>query len=176
MAPHLVTGIYFSPAVHGFLDTPIEFLKGVGPQRGELLRAELGIATFGDLLLHFPFRYVDRSRFQTIREAHPDLPQVQLRGVLSAIQTRGERQGKRLTAKLTDATGAIELVWFKGIRWLQGSLKAGQEYIVFGKVTDYKGHFNLAHPELESAATWEAGLDAALNPYTAPPRRPRRKG
>ncbi|MFT3886450.1 MAG: ATP-dependent DNA helicase RecG [Flavobacteriales bacterium] len=150
--------------VHGFLDTPIEFLKGVGPQRAELLRAELGIATFGDLLEHFPFRYVDRSRFHTIREVHPDLPYVQLRGVLGALQTKGERQGKRLTAKLTDATGTIELVWFKGIRWLQGSLKPGQEYIVFGKATDFKGHYNLAHPELEPSATWDAGLDATLQP------------
>ena len=148
----------------GFLDTPIEFLKGVGPQRGELLVKELGIATFGDLLQHFPFRYVDRSRFHSVRDVSVDLPYVQLRGVLSGLRSVGERQGRRLTAKLSDATGSIDLVWFKGIRWLQGSLKDGQEYIVFGKVSDFRGHLNMAHPELESAAVWEAGLDAALQP------------
>ena len=148
----------------GFLDTPIEFLKGVGPQRGELLVKELGIATFGDLLQHFPFRYVDRSRFHSVREVSVDMPYVQLRGVLSGLRSVGERQGRRLTAKLSDATGSIDLVWFKGIRWLQGSLKDGQEYIVFGKVSDFRGHLNMAHPELELAAAYEAGLDAALQP------------
>ena len=121
----------FSAPMHGYLETPIEYLKGVGPQRAELLRAELGIATFGDLLQHFPFRYVDRSRFHTVREVSEELPSVQLRGVVSDIKTLGEKQGRRLTAKLTDPTGSLELVWFKGIKWLQGSLKNGQEYIVF---------------------------------------------
>ena len=91
-----------------FLETPIEFLKGVGPQRGEVLRGELGIATFGDLLLHVPFRYVDRSRFHTVREASPDLPNVQLRGVLGDLRTVGEKRGRRLVARLTDDTGSIE--------------------------------------------------------------------
>ncbi len=150
--------------MQGFLDTPIEYLKGVGPQRGELLRAELGIATFGDLLQHFPFRYVDRSRFHTVREVNEELPSVQLRGVVTDIKTLGEKQGKRLTAKLTDTTGSIELVWFKGIKWLQGSLKNGQEYIVYGKPSLFRDKVNLAHPELELAATWEAGLDATLQP------------
>ncbi|MEO8590151.1 MAG: ATP-dependent DNA helicase RecG [Flavobacteriales bacterium] len=146
------------------LDTPIEFLKGVGPQRAELLRAELGIGTFGDLLHHFPFRFIDRSRFHKVRELDQDLPQVQLRGILGPLKTIGEKQGRRLVASLTDATGSVELVWFKGARWLLGSLKPGQEYIVFGKPNQYKGKFNLPHPELELAATWEQGVDSALQP------------
>ena len=96
--------------MHGYLETPIEYLKGVGPQRAELLRAELGIVTFGDLLQHFPFRYVDRSRFHTVHEVSEELPSVQLRGVVSDIRTLGEKQGRRLTAKLTDPTGSLELV------------------------------------------------------------------
>jgi len=146
------------------LDTPIEFLKGVGPLRGELLRKELGIATYSDLLQHYPFRYVDRSVFHQIAELHEDMPQAQLRGKLGALHTMGEKQGRRLTATLTDASGSVELVWFKGIRWLQQSLKPGHEYILFAKPSSFKGKVNFAHPEMELASTWEQGLDAALQP------------
>ena len=156
-------GFYFQP-VHSFLETPIEYLKGVGPQRGELLRKELNIATFGDLLLHYPFRYVDRSRFQLVREINEELPNVQLRGTLSDIKTIGEKQAKRLVAKLTDASGSIELVWFKGIRWLQPVLKEGVEYIVFGKPTLYRDKFNFAHPEIEAAVQWQQAGQAQLQP------------
>lgn len=148
----------------GFLDTPIEFLKGVGPQRGETLRKELGIATFGDLLHHFPFRYVDRSRFHKVREADPDLPYVQVRGVLKGLRTLGEKRGRRLVAQLVDDTGILELVWFKGIKWLQSSLKEGQEVVAFGKVSAFNGRMNMAHPELETMENIEAGLDATLQP------------
>ncbi|HRH70366.1 MAG TPA: ATP-dependent DNA helicase RecG [Flavobacteriales bacterium] len=146
------------------LDTPIEFLKGVGPQRAELLRSELNIATFGDLLQHFPFRYVDRSRFHSVKELNEEMPQAQLRGTLGALRTVGEKQGRRLVATLTDATGSVELVWFKGVRWLQASLKPGQEYILFGKPNAFNGRINFPHPELELAASWEQGLNATLQP------------
>ncbi|MCB0794881.1 MAG: ATP-dependent DNA helicase RecG [Flavobacteriales bacterium] len=157
-----------------FLETPIEFLKGVGPQRGELLREELGIATFGDLLLYIPFRYVDRSRIYMVREANEELPHVQLRGVLSGIRTVGEKRGRRLVATFKDDTGSIELVWFKGIRWVQSALKEGQEYIVFGKVTAFRGKLNMAHPEVELAATWESG--AALQPVYSTTEKAAAKG
>jgi len=150
--------------VTSFLDTPIEFLKGVGPQRGELLRTELGVAVFGDLLQRFPFRYVDRSRFHAVSELRGEQDGVQLRGRVSQVRTVGEKQARRLTARLTDATGTIELVWFKGIRWLQPILKEGAEFIVFGKVTDFRGRLNMAHPELEAAEQWEQGLDSSLQP------------
>ena len=146
------------------LDSPIEYLKGVGPLRGELLRKGLGIATFEDLLLHFPFRYIDRSRFHGIRELTEDMQQAQLRGVLGPLKTIGEKQGRRLVATLTDATGTIELVWFKGIRWLQGSLKPGQEYIVFGKPNSFREKINMPHPEMELAAAWDHGVESALQP------------
>jgi ATP-dependent DNA helicase RecG len=146
------------------LDTAIEYLKGVGPLRGELLRKELAIATYGDLLHHFPFRYVDRSVFHRVADLQEDMPQAQLRGVLGPLRTMGEKQGRRLTASLTDASGTVELVWFKGIRWLQGSLKPGEEYVVFGKPNLFKGRFSLPHPEMEAVATAEQGLDSALQP------------
>jgi ATP-dependent DNA helicase RecG len=150
--------------VQPVLSTPIEFLKGVGPLRGELLRKDLNIHTFGDLIQHYPFRYVDRSVFHRIAELTEDLQHAQLRGVLGPVRTVGEKQGRRLTATLSDPSGSIDLVWFKGIRWLQGSLKPGHEYVVFGKPAVFKGRFNLAHPELELAATWDDGLEAALQP------------
>lgn len=150
--------------MHSFLETPIEYLKGVGPQRGELLRKELNIATFGDLLLHYPFRYVDRSRFHLVREINEELPNVQLRGTLSGIKTLGEKQAKRLVSRLTDASGSIELVWFKGIRWLQPLLKEGGEYIVFGKPTLFRDKFNIAHPEIEAAEQWQQAGQAQLQP------------
>ena len=150
--------------MQGFAETPIEYLKGVGPQRAELMRVELRIATFGDLLQHFPFRYVDRSRFHTVRELQGETENVQLRGTVSQVKTLGEKMSRRLTAKLTDASGTIELVWFKGIRWLQPVVKEGSEFIVFGKVTDFHGRLNMAHPELELAAQWDHGLDSSLQP------------
>lgn len=149
------------------LDSPIEYLKGVGPQRGELLRSELGIATFSDLLLHFPFRYIDRSRFHTVREiaaTHEELQQVQLRGRISAPRAVGEKQSRRLTATFTDATGSLELIWFKGVKWIQQAIKPGEEYVVFGRPGSYKGKVNLPHPELELASVWDSGIESALQP------------
>lgn len=150
--------------MHDVLATPIEFLKGVGPQRAELLRTELNIVTYGDLLQHFPFRYVDRSRFHKVKELQEEMPQAQLRGMLGAVRMVGEKQGRRLVSSLTDDTGTVELVWFKGARWLQSSLKPGHEYVLFGKPSVFKGRFNFPHPEMELAVTWEQGLEAALQP------------
>ncbi len=146
------------------LDTPIEFLKGVGPLRAELLRKELGIATYGELLQHYPFRYVDRSVFHRVSELNEEMPQAQLRGILGALRTVGEKQGRRLTATLSDASGTVELVWFKGIRWLQQSLKPGHEYILFAKPSAFNGKINFVHPDMELASEWEQGLEASLQP------------
>ena len=162
--------------MQAFLDTPIEYLKGVGPQRGELLRKELGIGTFGDLLRHYPFRYVDRSRFHSVREVADESSQVQLRGRLSGIKTLGEKQGKRLVAQLSDGTGTMELVWFKGIRWLQPVLKEGGEYIVFGKPTRFRDKFNIAHPEIEAAESWQQAGQAQLQPVYSTTEKAAAKG
>ncbi|MFN3876329.1 MAG: OB-fold nucleic acid binding domain-containing protein, partial [Flavobacteriales bacterium] len=148
----------------GLLDSPIEYLKGVGPMRGDLLRRELGIGTFGDLLHHFPFRYIDRSRFHTVRELHEGMPQAQLRGRIGPPRIVGEKQARRLVAVFDDGTGSIDLVWFKGLRWAAQSIHPGEEYIVFGKPSSFKGKVNLPHPELELASAWQSGVEAALQP------------
>ncbi|MCS6928686.1 MAG: ATP-dependent DNA helicase RecG [Saprospiraceae bacterium] len=131
------------------LDTAIEYLKGVGPQRGEALKRELGIYTFGDLLLHFPFRYIDRTRFQYIREVRQEGETYQLKGVLRRLDTIGEGRSKRLVGLLRDETGALELVWFQGLSWIERSLTIGKSYIVYGRASLFNGRFNIAHPEIE---------------------------
>ena len=134
-----------------FVDTPIEFLKGVGPARAALLKRELDIYTYGDLLEYFPYRYVDRSQRSTIRDINIDEPYVVLRGTIHDMHTVGNGKSLRLSAQLRDSTGQIELVWFQGIKWIRESLKPDTEYIVMGKPSVFNGHINIAHPDLERA-------------------------
>ena len=145
-----------------FLETPIEYLKGVGPKRAELLREQVNIHTFGDLLYHFPFRYIDRSRFYKISEISDDLPYVQLKGTLSNFQMIGVKRAKRLTATLSDETGQIELVWFKGAKWILDSLVPGMQYVVFGKPAIFNKRYNIPHPETEIAAEFTKGVSGTL--------------
>ncbi len=130
------------------LDTPIEYLKGVGPQRAEVLKKELGIFIYRDLLTYYPFRYVDRTRFHLIRDITEEMPHVQLRGTIQSIEMAGQKQGKRMIALFRDRSGMIELVWFQGATWMAEKLKTGVEYIVFGKPTAFNGRINMAHPEI----------------------------
>ncbi|MBQ7061977.1 MAG: ATP-dependent DNA helicase RecG [Bacteroidales bacterium] len=134
-----------------FVDTPIEYLKGVGPARAQLLQHELGIYTYGDLLEYYPYRYIDRSQVTTIRDMNTDEPYVVLHGTISNLHTVGEGSHARLVAQLEDATGALELVWFKGLKWIRESLKPDVTYLVMGKPTLYNGHLNMAHPDIERA-------------------------
>jgi ATP-dependent DNA helicase RecG len=133
------------------LDTGIEYLKGVGPQRADTLRNELGIFTLRDLLLHFPFRYIDKTKFHKIRELGTEGELVQLKGILRRLETLGEGRAKRLSATLRDDTGALELVWFQSIHWIENNLAVGKEYIVFGRLTEFNGKFSISHPEIEEA-------------------------
>jgi ATP-dependent DNA helicase RecG len=133
----------------GFFDTPVEFLKGVGPQRAALLNKELKIFTFGDLIQYYPFRYEDRTKFYQIQEITDEMPYVQLKGVIIKKELIGVGIKKRLVATVKDATGEIELVWFQGIKWVQDKLKPGVEYVVFGKPNLFGKKFNIAHPEVE---------------------------
>jgi len=137
----------------GFFDTKIEFLKGVGPQRAELLNKELGIFTFGDLLQHYPFRYEDRTKFYSIAQINPDTAHVQVKGVIRHIEKIGAGRRGRLVAYLHDDTGELELVWFKGIQWVLKKLRTGTAYVVFGKPTLFNGRINMAHPEIEAWST-----------------------
>ncbi|MEZ4884864.1 MAG: ATP-dependent DNA helicase RecG [Chitinophagales bacterium] len=131
------------------LDTPIEYLKGVGPKRGEVLKKELRIFSFGDLLEHYPFRYIDKTELYTIDAIDKDTSVVQLRGYISNIQIAGEDRKKRLTAWLRDKTGRIQLVWFKGASYMKNYLQEGKEYLVYGKPNLFNQNFSLPHPELE---------------------------
>lgn len=132
-----------------FFDTPVEFLKGVGPQRAALLQKELHIFTYADLIQHYPFRHEDRTRFYKAAEITEDLPTVQLKGTLLRFETVGTGYKKRLVGYFTDGTDEIELVWFQGINWVLGKIKPGVEYIVFGKPARYGSTISIAHPELE---------------------------
>lgn len=129
--------------------TPIEYLKGVGLSRADVLKKELGIATFGDLLRHFPYKYIDRTRFYKIREIEPELPYVQVIARLVHKELLGEKRTKRLVFQAQDDTGIMELVWFQGIRWVDKTLVPGKAYIIFGKPTFFNGKPQMAHPEME---------------------------
>ncbi len=135
--------------ISSVLDTPVEYVKGIGPARAELLKSELGIYTFGDLLTHYPFRYVDRTRFYKIREISEDMPYVQLRGTIEHLEITGQKKGKRLRAVFSDDSGTVELVWFQGQQWMAERLKTGVEYVVFGKASLFNGRLNFAHPEVD---------------------------
>ena len=135
--------------MHQFFDRSIEYLKGVGPQRGETLNKELQIFTFGDLLQHYPFRHEDRSTFYKIKELHPDLPYVQIVGEFKSFKTIGMGRKARLVGVFADDTGLVEMVWFKGIQWIQKSLTIGVKYVAFGKASLFSGKLNIAHPEIE---------------------------
>ncbi len=136
--------------MESFLNTQIKFLKGVGPEREKLLQAELNIQTFGDLLHHFPFRYVDRTKFYKVKELNADLPFVQLRGKIASTQVISTGK-KRLVAEFADETGTIELVWFQGMKWILPKLKVGAEFVVFGKPQRFQNTFSISHPEMEEA-------------------------
>ncbi len=158
LAPPDLRGRSFYTRCHVFLrisnlasilESPIEFLKGVGPQRGELLRQELEIATFEDLLHHYPYRYSDRSQITRIGFIDPKTEYVQLVGTLVNIVEEGDGRKKRLVATLFDDTGRIELVWFQGAQWIKKSLKSNERYLVYGKLNYFNGVVNIVHPEVE---------------------------
>lgn len=142
--------------------TPVEFLKGVGPQKADLLKKELGLFTYGDLLQYFPFRYVDKSKFWSIREITDDMPYVQLKGYLSDVRKTGFGKSQRAHAIFSDGTGQLELVWFQGIKWIENAFLPNTEYVIFGKPTRFKQHYSLAHPEVNKAS--EASLGPPLMP------------
>ncbi|MBL4706576.1 MAG: ATP-dependent DNA helicase RecG [Flavobacteriales bacterium] len=144
-----ITSNLDSQLVSNILSTSIEYLKGVGPKRADVLKQEARIFTFWDLLNNFPFRYIDRSQFLNISEVREELGMVQLKGKLIDFKEVGVKRAKRLIAHIEDDSGKIELIWFKGIKWVKPSLRVGDEYIVFGKPTRFGRKFNIAHPEIE---------------------------
>jgi ATP-dependent DNA helicase RecG len=131
------------------LKTSIEYLKGVGPMRADILKKELGFFTFEDIILQFPFRYIDKTQFHRIADIDEETENIQLKGVLRRLETQGEGPKKRLVGRFRDPSGAIDLVWFKGIRFLEKQLLVGSEYVVYGKPNVFKGIKSIPHPEME---------------------------
>ncbi|SDB25944.1 ATP-dependent DNA helicase RecG [Flavobacteriaceae bacterium MAR_2010_188] len=146
------------------LQTPIDYLKGVGPNRAQLLRSELGIETYQDLINLFPNRYIDRTRYYTISELQQNSSEVQIKGQVTKLKEVGKNRGKRLVASFRDETGNMELVWFRGHKWIRDQIKLNQDYVIFGKVNWFNGTFSMPHPEMELLADHQANLRSAMQP------------
>lgn len=146
------------------LQTPIEYLKGVGPNRGALLRKELGIDKYEDLLQLYPNRYIDRTRYYKINELRESSAEVQLIGKIIHLKTVEQKRGKRLVATFADETGQMELVWFQGHKWIRESLQIGVPVVIFGKCNLFSNVFSMPHPEIELLKEHEQNLRTALQP------------
>ena len=146
------------------LATPIAYLKGVGPKRAEVLEKELGIYSYEDLLHYYPFRYVDKSQFYKISEVHSDLPYIQIVGKIVRMEEVGAKRNKRLVAYVQDETGLLELIWFKGIKWVRSSIKPNTQYVIFGKPNLFNQKINIAHPEIDSIQEYKKIMGNTLQP------------
>lgn len=150
------------------LHISIAYMKGVGASKANLLAAELGIHKVGDLFGMFPFRYIDKTRFYKISELQPNSSEVQLKGKITRIRTLKQKRGTRLSATFEDASGQMELVWFRGAKWLKESLKVDIPYVIFGKVNFYKGSVSMPHPDMELFSAYEKSIQTAMQPvYTS---------
>ena len=146
------------------LQTPIDYLKGVGPNRADLLRSELGIQTYQDLINLFPNRYIDRTHYYTISELQRNNADVQVVGEITSLKDAGEGKGKRLVARFKDETGFMELVWFRGHKWVRERIKLHKPYVIFGKTNWFNGVFNMPHPEMELLEDHEKNIRSAMQP------------
>jgi ATP-dependent DNA helicase RecG len=144
------------------LDTPIEFLKGVGPQRADLLKKELQVFKYRDLLELYPHRYIDKTQFHKISELRDDLADLQIIGKITRVNEEGSGRKKRLKAIFEDETTSMELVWFKGVAWIKKSLCLNKDIVVFGKPTLYKGVYSIPHPEIETLESHQSSLVTAM--------------
>lgn len=147
------------------LETPIEYLKGVGPQRGELLKKELQIFTIQDLLNFYPYKYLDRTRYYKINELNNSISsEIQIIGKIIHLKTVEQKRGKRLVATFTDGFSKMELIWFQGIKWIKDSIALNETYVIFGKITHFNGLYSMAHPEMESLTEHQSQLRTVLQP------------
>ncbi|MBS1534474.1 MAG: ATP-dependent DNA helicase RecG [Bacteroidetes bacterium] len=144
------------------LQTPIEYLKGVGPSRGQLLRKELGIHTYADLLQFYPHRYIDRTRYYKINELREQPSEVQLVGKIIHLKTVEQKRGKRLVANFIDDTGQMELVWFQGHKWIRENLLLNVPMVIFGRCQLFNHQFSMPHPEIELLTEHQQNLRSAL--------------
>ena len=149
----------------GILSQDIKFLPGVGPRKAVLLNQELKVFTLGDLIYYFPFKYVDRTKFYTIREIDTSLPYIQVRGRITGSELIGVGRNQRLVAYLTDGTGILELIWFQGIKFITQTIKLNVEYIVFGKPGEFNGQFSIVHPELDENLADQSKKEGFIQAY-----------
>lgn len=147
-----------------FLQTPIDYLKGVGPNRANLLKKELGIHTFQDLLNLFPNRYLDRTHYYKIAQLQKTNAEVQIIGKITSIKLVQQQRGKRLVATFWDETGTMELIWFRGHKWIKENLKTDVPYVIFGKTNWFNGMFSMPHPEMELLETHERSIRSVMQP------------
>lgn len=142
----------------------IKFISGVGPQKAEVLNKELKIFSLHDLLFYFPYKYIDRSRIYYVHEIDGNMPYIQLKGKIVGFETLGDGPQRRLVAHFTDGTGVIDLVWFRGIKYITGKYKLHEEYIVFGKPSAFNGRINIAHPDVDTPEDMQLST-MGLQPY-----------
>jgi ATP-dependent DNA helicase RecG len=147
-----------------YLQTPVTYLKGVGPNRSEILHSELGIVTYQDLINLFPNRYIDKTRYYKINELQRGNADVQLIGKIIHIKTVEQKKGSRLVATFKDATGEMELVWFRGQKWIRENIKLNTPYVIFGRTNWFSGKFSMPHPEMELLSEHEKGIKVSLQP------------
>lgn len=148
----------------GHLQTPIAYLKGVGPHRAEHLKKELGVAVYQDLLHLFPYRYIDKTRYYKIAQLERNSAEVQIIGKIVHLKSVDQKRGKRLVARFADDTGEMELVWFRGQKWIRENIKLNVPYVVFGKTNWFNGTFSMPHPEMELLLEHEKGLQVTMQP------------
>ena len=146
------------------LNYPITYIKGISVQRASLLYTELGIKTCNDLLHFFPFRYIDKTAFYAIKDLQPNSSEVQIVGKITSVKSVAQKRGSRLVATFQDATGTIELVWFKGQKWIKDSLKINDPYVAYGKLNHYNGNFSIPHPEMELVKEYKKKLQTKMQP------------
>ncbi|MDA0936540.1 MAG: ATP-dependent DNA helicase RecG [Bacteroidetes bacterium] len=144
------------------LQTPIEYLKGVGPNRANLLKQELNLHTFQDLLHLFPHRYIDRSTFYKIKDLPLNASEVQIKGQIIKVDLIRQKRGKRMVATFTDGDNQMELVWFRGYQWIIEGLKLNVDYVIFGRLNWYGNRPNMPHPEMEMLESFDKGFSKAL--------------
>ncbi|MFA5557258.1 MAG: ATP-dependent DNA helicase RecG [Flavobacteriaceae bacterium] len=151
--------------MNNLLKTPIEYLKGIGPQRADLLKKELGIFIYEDFLQLFPNRYIDRTRYYKINQLQPTFnTEVQIVGKIVHLKVVEQKKGKRLVATFVDDTGQMELVWFQGYKWIKENLKINESYVVFGKINLVGGTFSMPHPEMEMLSEHKQNLKSVMQP------------
>lgn len=134
---------------NSILDTPVEFIKGVGPSRADVLKKDLGLFTFQDMLAHYPFRYIDRTKYFKINQINPDSQYIQIIGRIISKKVIGDKRTKRIVAVFKDDTGIMELVWFQSLKWVEDHITVGTAYVAFGKPSLFNGTFSISHPEME---------------------------